>query len=56
MDKKNEIIEKLLETDPGTHSKYDCAVMFTGGKDSSYLLWALKISILKKVQEVFVKD
>lgn len=56
MDKKNKIIEKLLETDSGINSKYDCAVMFTGGKDSSYLLWALKKIYKKNVLAITIDN
>lgn len=51
---KNHFFEALLEN--GQDRKYDCVLMFSGGKDSSYLLWMLKKIYNKNVIAVTIDN
>lgn len=51
---KNEILEQILNKKSG--DKYDVAVMYSGGKDSAYLLYLLKEVYHKKVIAVTVDN
>lgn len=51
---KNKIFEQILNKKSG--DKYDVAVMYSGGKDSAYLLYLLKEVYHKKVIAVIVDN
>lgn len=55
MNTKNPYIEKILSAKSSV-GKYDCAVMFSGGKDSSYLLYLFKKVYKKNVIAITIDN
>ncbi len=51
---KNPYLEKILDSKPS--GQYDCCVLFSGGKDSTYLLFLLKEVYKKKVIAVTIDN